>query len=94
MQRSKLIKIGKRVLQIGLPVVILALFILSVQRNWNQLTSYKFEWNPWFLALGFLGFLLQVLSYGLIWRKVLMRLGAQLDLRAALRIYLASEFVR
>jgi uncharacterized membrane protein YbhN (UPF0104 family) len=94
MQRSKLIKIGKRVLQIGLPVVILALFILSVQRNWNQLTSYKFEWNPWFLALGFLGFLLQELSYGLIWRKVLMRLGAQLDLRAALRIYLASEFVR
>lgn len=94
MQRSKLIKIGKRVLQIGLPVVILVLFIISVQRNWNQLTSYKFEWNPWFLALGFLGFLLQELSYGLIWRKVLMRLGAQLDLRAALRIYLASEFVR
>jgi uncharacterized membrane protein YbhN (UPF0104 family) len=94
MQRSKLIKIGKRVLQIGLPLVILALFILSVQRNWNELTSYKFEWNPWFLALGFLGFLLQELSYGLIWRKVLMRLGAQLDLRAALRIYLASEFVR
>jgi glycosyltransferase 2 family protein len=94
MQRSKLIKIGKRVLQIGLPVVIFALFIISVQRNWNQLTSYKFEWNPWFLALGFLGFLLQELSYGLIWRKVLMRLGAQLDLRAALRIYLASEFVR
>jgi glycosyltransferase 2 family protein len=94
MQRSKLIKIGKRVLQIGLPVVILALFIISVQRNWNQLTSYKFEWNPWFLALGFLGFLLQELSYGLIWRKVLMRLGARLDFRAALRIYLASEFVR
>ncbi len=94
MQRSKLIKIGKRVLQIGLPLVILVLFILSVQRNWNQLTTYKFEWNPWFLTLGFLGFLLQELSYGLIWRKVLMRLGAQLDLRAALRIYLASEFVR
>jgi uncharacterized membrane protein YbhN (UPF0104 family) len=94
MQRSTLKKVGKRVLQIGLPVVILALFVYSVQRNWNQLTSYKFEWNPWFLALAFLGFLLQELSYGLIWRKVLMRLGAQLDLRAALRIYLASEFVR
>jgi uncharacterized membrane protein YbhN (UPF0104 family) len=94
MQRSTLKKVGKRVLQIGLPLVILALFFYSVKRNWNELTAYKFEWNPWFLALAFLGFFLQELSYGLIWRKVLMRLGAQLDLRAALRIYLASEFVR
>lgn len=94
MQRSTLKKVGKRVLQIGLPLVILALFSYSVQRNWNQLTTYKFDWNPWLLALSFLGFFLQELSYGLIWRKVLMRLGARLDLRAALRIYLASEFVR
>jgi glycosyltransferase 2 family protein len=94
MQRSTLKKVGKRVLQIGLPLVILAIFSYSVQRNWNQLTAYKFDWNPWLLALSFLGFFLQELSYGLIWRKVLMRLGAQLDLRAALRIYLASEFVR
>jgi len=94
MQRSTLKKVGKRILQIGLPLVILALFFYSVKRNWNELTAYKFEWNPWFLALAFLGFFLQELSYGLIWRKVLMRLGAQLDLRAALRIYLASEFVR
>jgi uncharacterized membrane protein YbhN (UPF0104 family) len=94
MQRSTLKKVGKRVLQIGLPLLILALFAYSVERNWNQLTAYKFEWNPWFLALAFVGFLLQELSYGLIWRKVLMQLGARLDLRAALRIYLASEFVR
>lgn len=94
MQRSILKKIGKRVLQIGLPLLILVLFAYSVERNWHQLTAYKFEWNPWFLVLAFLGFLLQELSYGLIWRKVLMQLGARLDLRAALRIYLASEFVR
>src|SRR5690349_13845680 len=94
MQRSTLKKIGKRVLQIGLPLLILVLFAYSVESNWHQLTAYKFEWNPWFLVLAFLGFLLQELSYGLIWRKVLMQLGARLDLRAALRIYLASEFVR
>src|SRR5258708_20264346 len=46
------------------------------------------------LALAFLGFMLQELSYGCIWRAVLMRLGARFDLRIALRIYLASEFVR
>lgn len=87
-------KIGKRVLQIGLPVVILAIFFYYVKRDWGELTSYKFTWNPWLLILAFLGFSLQELSYGLIWRAVLARLGSRLDLRISLRIYLGSEFVR
>ncbi len=87
-------KIGKRVLQIGLPLVILGIFFYYMKRDWGELTSYKFECNPWLLALAFLGFLLQELSYGLIWRFVLARLGSKLDLRISLRIYLGSEFVR
>jgi glycosyltransferase 2 family protein len=92
MQRAK--KIGKRVLQIGLPLIIMGLVFYYVKRDWGELTSYKFQWNPGWLALAFSGFLLQELSYGLIWRSVLARLGSKLDLRASLRIYLASEFVR
>ena len=87
-------KFGKRVLQIGLPVVILALFLYQAKKNWSELTAYSFQWNPWLLALAFLGFMLQELSYGLIWRTVLARLGSRLGLRVCLRIYLASEFVR
>src|SRR3989442_212224 len=94
MQRSTLKKIGKPLLRIGLPVVILALFLYQVKSDWNQLTAHSFQWNPWLLTLAFLGFVLQELSYGLIWRAVLIRLGSRLDLRASLRIYLASEFVR
>src|SRR6266516_2030984 len=87
-------KFGKRVLQIGLPVIILALFVYQVKKNWADLTVYTFQLNPWLLALAFLGFMLQELSYGLIWRTVLERLGSHLGLRTCLRIYLASEFVR
>ena len=87
-------KFGKRALQIGLPVVVLALFVYQVKKNWAELTAQTFQWNPWLLALAFLGFMLQELSYGLIWRAVLARLGSHLGLRACLRIYLASEFVR
>src|SRR5256886_9778722 len=87
-------KFGKRVLQIGLPAIILALFIYQVNKNWAELTAYTFQLNPWLLALAFLGFMLQELSYGLIWRAVLARLGSHLGLRTCLRIYLASEFVR
>ncbi len=94
MRMSAVKKIGKRVLQIGLPVVILALFLYQVKNNWTQLTAHTFQWNPWLLVLAFLGFMLQELSYGLIWRNILARLGSHLGLRLCLRIYLASEFVR
>src|SRR6516165_9782448 len=94
MYRPGVKKVGKRVLQIGLPVIILALFIYQVKKNWADLTAYTFQINPWLLALAFLGFMLQELSYGLIWRAVLTRLGSHLGLRTCLRIYLASEFVR
>src|SRR6266702_1594036 len=94
MHRPGVKKFGKRVLKIGLPVIILALFVYQVKKNWADLTAYSFQLNPWLLALAFLGFMLQELSYGLIWRAVLARLGSHLGLRTCLRIYLASEFVR
>ena len=75
MQQAK--KIGKRVLQIGLPLVILGIVFYYVKRDWGELTSYKFQWNPGWLALAFPGFLFQELSYGLIWRFVLARLGSK-----------------
>src|SRR5258708_30407915 len=94
MRRSTFKKIGKRVLQIGLPVVILALFLNQVKNNWSQLTAQTFQWNPWLIGLAFFGFMLQEVSYGLIWQNILARLGARLGLSVCLSIYLASEFVR
>ena len=94
MSTSSLKNIGKRVLQVGLPIIILASFAFYVRGEWNLLTKYTFQWNPWLMLLAFAGFVLQEISYGLIWRAVLLRLGYRLDLRACLRIYLASEFVR
>ncbi|GAC1566180.1 MAG: lysylphosphatidylglycerol synthase domain-containing protein [Ktedonobacteraceae bacterium] len=87
-------KIGKRLVQIGLPVLILGFFLYEVKKNWGELTAQSFHWNPWLLVLSFLGFVCQEISFGLIWKSVLSRLGVRLGLRASLRIYLASEFVR
>ncbi|GAC1454690.1 MAG: lysylphosphatidylglycerol synthase domain-containing protein [Ktedonobacteraceae bacterium] len=94
MQTSSLKKIGKRILQIGLPIAILGFFLNFVVGQWKQLLTHPFQWNAWLIALAFGGFLLQELSYGLIWQAVLNRLGSHIDLRTSLRIYLASEFVR
>jgi uncharacterized membrane protein YbhN (UPF0104 family) len=94
MQRSTLKKVGKRVLQVGLPLLILGFFVKFIVGEWTQLTSHTFQWDPWLLLLAFAGFLLQVISYALIWRAILACLGFHLDIRMAQRIYLASEFVR
>lgn len=95
MHNPALKKIGKRVLQIGLPIAIAIFFLVKIRDwNWNILVASASQWNYWLLTLAFFGFVLQELSYGLIWQAVLRRLGHRLPLRACLRIYLASEFVR
>src|SRR5258707_1853017 len=95
MRNTTLKKIGKPLLQIGLPVAIAAFFLYKVKDyNWQILTADAARWNYWLLAVSFLGFILQELSFGLIWQSVLKRLGYRLDLRVCLRIYLASEVVR
>ncbi len=94
MRSPALKKIGKRVLQIGLPIAILLFFANQVHQTWNGLTSHSFQWNPWLLTLSFLCFILQELSFGVIWQTVLARIGYRVDFRVSLRIYLASEFVR
>lgn len=98
MQKSTVKKVAKRVLQICLPVIILLAVVYflggNLKKDWTQLATAKFQLHIGLLVLSFVGFLLQELSYGIIWRGVLLRLGFRLDLRASLRIYLASEFVR
>lgn len=94
MQKPALKKLARRVLQIGLPLAILVFFLGQLRNDWSNLTAHTFQWNPWLLGLAFVGFMLQELSYGLIWQAILARLGHRLDLRLCLRIYLASEFVR
>jgi uncharacterized membrane protein YbhN (UPF0104 family) len=87
-------KTGKRVLQFGLPLVILAALAYSLRSSWSQLAGQRIEFNLWMLGAAFLGFCLQVLSYGLIWRAILQHLGHRLDFLTCLRVYLGSEFVR
>src|SRR6266702_3213616 len=95
MRNPALKKVGKRVLQIGLPVAILAIFLYQIHNwDWKVLATHASQWNLWLIGLAFLGFIFQELSFGLIWQAVLARLGSRLDLRTCLRIYLASEFVR
>lgn len=94
MQQPTFKKIGKRVVQIGLPIIVLGFFLYYAVHNWNALAAHSFQWNPWLLALSLLGFIVQEITFGLIWRAILARLGAKLGMRTSLRIYLASEFVR
>jgi glycosyltransferase 2 family protein len=94
MRQPTVKKIGKRVVQIGLPIIVLGFFLYYAVDNWKVLATHSFQWNPWLLALSLLGFIVQEITFGLIWRAILARLGAKLGVRTSMLIYLASEFVR
>jgi uncharacterized membrane protein YbhN (UPF0104 family) len=98
MQQLHLPRGTRRVLRFGLPVAIflvLAFFVAKDWRSeWQELMTHQFQLNPWLLGCAFVGFILQELSYGLIWRSILKSLKYRLSLRICVRIYLSSEFVR
>lgn len=95
MRNTALKKTARRMLQIGLPVIVLAAFVYELRKwNWHLLLSQNYHWDLWLLALSLVGFILQELTFGLIWRDILIRLGHRLPIPVSLRIYMASEFVR
>jgi uncharacterized membrane protein YbhN (UPF0104 family) len=84
----------KRLAGLVVVAVILMLLGIDIAQSWNTLENYHWQVSAPLLVLAFVGFVAQTLSYPLIWRSVLRRLGQQLSLPKSVRIYLASEFVR
>lgn len=87
-------RVLKRIVGLVVVVVILALLGSDLAKSWNTLANYHWQVSVPLLVLAFMGFVAQTLSYPLIWRSVLRRLGQSLSLPKSVRIYLASEFVR
>ena len=84
----------KRLLGLALVGLILTLLGVDLARSWGTLAAYRWQVSVPLLVLAFAGFVAQTLSYPLIWRLVLRRLGYMLPISKSTRIYLASEFVR
>jgi hypothetical protein len=90
----RLAKRYKRVLQVAALALIVALLVSSVARSWRQLAGYSWHVQWGLLLAAFALLVAQELSFALIWRAILRRLGSRLDVVAAERIYLGAEFVR
>jgi uncharacterized membrane protein YbhN (UPF0104 family) len=84
----------KRVLQAGVLALILAFLASSIARSWSQLSSYSWHVHWGLLLAAFALLVAQELSFALIWRAILRRLGSRLDIVSAERIFMGSEFVR
>lgn len=84
----------KRLVQVMAVVLVLIFLGLGVRSNWTKLSQYEWrvQWGLLLTSLAF--FVAQELSYALIWRGILRRLGSQVDIVSSERIYLSAEFVR
>lgn len=84
----------KRGIQLALLAIIVFFVGRSLSTGWRQIQSYSWHIQWGALLLGFLFFIGQELTYGVIWRSIVQRLGYRLPWIVALRIYLSAEFVR
>lgn len=89
-----LVRRNKRAVQIVAMLVIATFVGLAVWKSWSNLRGYQWNIQWGLLFVGFLLLVAQELSFALIWRSILRRLGSHLDIGAAERIYLSAEFVR
>lgn len=84
----------KRLVQVGVLLLVVVFLASGVLKSWSHLRSYSWQvqWGVFLAAYAL--FVAQQLSFALIWRAILRRLGAALPVLAAERIYLGAEFVR
>jgi uncharacterized membrane protein YbhN (UPF0104 family) len=89
-----LVKRHKRIVQ-ALAMLVIAVFVgVAIWRSWSNLAGYQWRIQWGLLVAGFALLVAQELSFALIWRSILRRLGSHLDVVSAERIYLGAEFVR
>lgn len=89
-----LVRRNKRAVQ-AVAMAVIALFVgIAIWKSWSNLQGYQWNIQWGMLAAGFLFLVAQELSFALIWRSILRRLGSELDVVSAERIYLSAEFVR
>lgn len=84
----------KRIVQFVVVALIAVFLALGVRTSWSNLSKYQWhvQWELLVVALAL--FVAQELTYALIWRGILRRLGSDLDIISSQRIYLSAEFVR
>jgi len=93
-QAMGLAKRYKRIIQAVVLVVIVAALGYSLWKSGSQLARYHWQAQWPLLLAGFALLICQELSFALIWRGILARLGSHLDVISSERIYLSAEFVR
>lgn len=89
-----LVRRHKNIVQ-ALVMLVIAVFVaIAVWKSWSNLQGYQWNIQWGLLVVGFALLITQELSFALIWRSILSRLGSRLDAISAERIYLGAEFVR
>ena len=91
---QRFLKRHKRLVQLGVLALIVVFLGTSVSKSWAQLAGHPWRVQWGLLVAAFSLLVAQELSYAIIWRAILARMGGHLDLLSSQRIYLGAEFVR
>lgn len=82
------------VIQIAVIGAIGFFLVRTVVRNWQEVTDFSWQFNPWLLASSFI-LLAGTLFYMIVlWRWLLAKLGGRIPLKSAFRIFSISSLGR
>ena len=84
----------KRLVQAIVLVLIVGFVAAAVWKSWSGLRNYHWHVQWGLLVAAFALLVAQEFSFAVIWRAILRRMGSNLDMISAQRIYLGAEFVR
>lgn len=82
------------VVQIAVIGAIGFFLVRTVVRNWQEVAAYDWRFNPWLLAASLLLLGGTIFYMIVLWRWLLVRLGARIKLGAAVRIFSISSLGR
>lgn len=92
--KDMLPEIGSKTKRILQALIIIAIFLflgLQLLENWSQVLSYEWELNYLFLGISTVFIIMHYTLYGASWRFALKRLGENITLRKAVKVWMLSR---
>lgn len=87
-------RVYKRVLQVLVIGVVFSFLARNLYQNWNELSSYPWHINWYFLIISFFIMMINYFLVAFGWNLILRVLGGTLGLRKGLKIFFLAELGR
>lgn len=67
--------------------LIFGVMIYQVRNNWQEIRDYPWQWNYWYILMGFVGYTISLLSSSWVWALIITRLSGVKQILTHIRLF-------